>query len=70
MVEKLCDRVGIIFDGVLVKESYLKDLVTEDKNLEELEINSLYSQNSKSNVKPQIISKKTNIELYEKYRIN
>ena len=38
----------------------------EDKNLEELEINSLYSQNSKSNVKPQIISKKTNIELYEK----
>jgi CRISPR-associated endonuclease Csn1 len=38
----------------------------EDKNLEELEINSLYSQNSKSNVKPQIISKKANIELYEK----
>ncbi len=34
LVEKLCDRVGIIFDGVLVKESYLKDLVTEDKNLE------------------------------------
>ena len=34
LVEKLCDRVGIIFDGTLVKEGYLKDVVTKDKNLE------------------------------------
>lgn len=34
LVEKLCDRVGIIFDGKLVKEGYLKDIVTKDKNLE------------------------------------
>jgi|SRR5574344_1531417 sodium transport system ATP-binding protein len=34
LVEKLCDRVGIIFDGTLVKEGYLKDIVSKDKNLE------------------------------------
>jgi len=34
LVEKLCDRVGIIFDGKLVKEGYLKDIVSKDKNLE------------------------------------
>jgi len=34
LVEKLCDRVGIIFNGRLVKEGYLKDIVTKDKNLE------------------------------------
>jgi len=26
--------VGIIFDGKLVKEGYLKDIVSKDKNLE------------------------------------
>lgn len=34
LVEKLCDRVGIIIDGRLVAENTLKDL-TKEKNLED-----------------------------------
>ena len=35
LVEKLCDRVGIIIDGKMVKSGTLKEL-TEKKNLEEV----------------------------------
>lgn len=35
LVEKLCDRVGILLSGHLVKEGYLKELCAE-KSLEEL----------------------------------
>lgn len=35
LVEKLCDRVGILLSGHLVKEGYLKEL-TEEKSLEDL----------------------------------
>ena len=35
LVEKLCDRVGIIIDGKMIKEGTLKEL-TEEKNIEEV----------------------------------
>ena len=35
LVEKLCDRVGIIIDGKMIKEGTLKELTTE-KNIEEV----------------------------------
>lgn len=34
LVEKVCDRVGIIIDGKMAKEGYVKDL-TAEKNLED-----------------------------------
>ena len=42
LVEKLCDRVGIIFDGKMIKEGRLEDL-TKDIPLEDL-FYKLYSE--------------------------